>query len=87
MKITLPTTALAISLALPLTISPVFANNSPDETSKIHAEQGIGFGTGATVGGLVAGPVGIVTGAFIGSLIGQNVANENEVTQLSSSNR
>lgn len=85
MKITLPVTALAISLTLPLTISPVFANNSADETSKTHTEQGIGFGTGATVGGLIAGPLGIVTGAFIGSLIGQNVANENEVTELSSS--
>ena len=86
MKMTLPTTALAISLALPLTISPVFANNSTDEASNSHAEQGIGFGTGATVGGLVAGPVGIVTGALIGSLIGQNVTNENKIKQLSSSN-
>ena len=56
MKITLPITTLAIPLALSLTISPVFASSSPDETSNIHAEQGIGFGTGATVGGLVAGP-------------------------------
>ena len=86
MKFTLPTTVLAIYLVLPLTISPVFANNSPDEPRKIHAEQGIGFSTGATVGGLVAGPIGIVTGAFIGSLIGQNVSNENQVTQLTNSN-
>ena len=86
MKITLPVTALAISLALPLAISPAFAKNSPNETHKNHTEQGIGFGAGAVVGGLVAGPVGIISGAFIGSLIGKNVANKNEVTQLTSSN-
>jgi sortase system peptidoglycan-associated protein len=78
---------LAISLTLPLSIlTPAFANNAADEANKTYTEQGLGFGTGAAMGGLVAGPIGVVTGAFIGSLIGQNISNENEVTKLSNSN-
>jgi len=90
MNITLPASVLAICLALPLAVSPVYANNAADEINTTNKEpnkeQGVGFGVGAAVGGLVAGPIGVVTGAFVGSLIGQNIANETEVTQLTSSN-
>ena len=89
MKITQPKTTIAISLIFPLALflgmAPVLANNSQEDTNTTHAEHGIGFGTGSVVGGLLAGPIGIVTGAFIGSLIGQNVASENDVSQLTSS--
>lgn len=87
MKSILHKSILAISLALPLSIlPPVFANNETDERNTHHVEQSLGFGTGAAVGGLVAGPIGIITGAFIGSLIGQNISNENEIIYLTHSN-
>lgn len=87
MKTILSKTILAISLTLPLSIMPpVFAKNADERENKTHTEQGIGFGTGATVGGLIAGPIGIVTGALIGSLIGKDISNENKVKKLSNSN-
>lgn len=83
MKIVPSKSILTILLTLTF-LTPVYAE---DEASKTHIEQGIGFGSGATIGSLVAGPIGVVTGALVGSLIGQNVANENEVSTLINSNR
>ncbi|MFK7814927.1 MAG: sortase-associated OmpA-like protein PdsO [Gammaproteobacteria bacterium] len=86
MKTILPKSILAISVVLPLSIlPPVFANNETDERNAHHVEESLGFGTGAAIGGLIAGPIGIVTGAFIGSLIGQNVSSEKENIKLTNS--
>ncbi len=87
MKTILCNSLFAITLIIPLSIMPpAFANNQTDEKNTHHIEQSFGFGTGATVGGLVGGPIGIVTGAFIGSLIGLNASNEKEVINLTNIN-
>jgi sortase system peptidoglycan-associated protein len=80
-------TILASTLGISILTSPVFGNNDAEEINRSQTEQGIGLGSGATIGGLVAGPIGIVTGAFIGSLIGQNVSIEKRSNQLMLSNK
>ena len=82
MKFTYTTAILTSSLILLLTtLGNAFASD-PKDTNTLHAEQGIGLGTGSVVGGVIAGPIGIPTGAMIGSLIGHNVVVENEKQHL-----
>lgn len=75
---------LTSTIMLSLTITPLSASPVHDDSSINNAEQGLGFGTGAVAGGLVAGPIGMITGALVGSLIGQNIADEKRVDQLTS---
>ncbi len=67
-------------------ISPSFASEPVENDQFGHGEQGIGFGTGSIVGGVIAGPPGIIAGALIGSLIGQNIVDENQKVYLKNTN-
>lgn len=56
-----------VTLALAFTMSAVNA-----DATESNMPQHIGFGSGAAVGAVVAGPVGVVVGGTLGALIGHD---------------
>ncbi|MBU2870055.1 sortase-associated OmpA-like protein PdsO [Colwellia sp. E2M01] len=58
------------SIILALATAPVMASSAIEDTD--NTSETIGFGTGAIIGGLIAGPIGAVVAGTVGVLIGQS---------------
>ena len=68
---------ISLLVAVSLYQPTAFAIESNNET-----QQATGFGIGALVGGIIAGPPGLVIGAAIGSGIGEQDNNKKNITKL-----
>ena len=64
--------------ALLLTTSATTISANPVES---RLPEHIGFGSGAALGAVVAGPVGVVVGSSLGALIGHEVVQERALAQ------
>ena len=81
--------ALSLIIITSLMATPSYAYNEvqPTLTAQEKIEQAntneeIGFGTGALIGGLIAGPVGAFFSGIVGSIIAKNVNAENTIGDL-----
>ncbi len=79
----LATVVIAAITSTSVSAYEISSQENPNETSKLQAQtnnENIGFGTGALIGGITAGPLGAIVaglgGVFIAKFI--NVSDENE---------
>jgi sortase system peptidoglycan-associated protein len=79
-------TLLVLTLVATTTSGAVFANAATAKSERNNAKPLlIGAGSGALLGGAIAGPPGAAIGAVFGLFIGQDHNDQEEITQLNAS--
>lgn len=85
--------AVSLLLITSLMAAPSYANNhaineeyqmlsEQEKITQANTNEEIGFGTGAVIGGVLAGPLGAFFAGVLGSFIAKNVNSENSIEDL-----